>query len=79
MDPRDAAIEREERWSRGSALGEAVWLRMCAAAGADPKDQELERQRGELVSAVRSAFFAFEGAGMDGLAEWLDMEGWAES
>lgn len=70
--------DREERWSAGCALGEAVWLRLCAAAGQDPKDEKLMHAHGAIVEGVREAFFAMEGDGFDGLAEWLDMESWLE-
>lgn len=71
-------LEREERWSRGTALGEAVWIRMCKAAGFDPKDPRLKAERGDIVGATRSAFFAMDGEGLDGLSKWLDMEEWIE-
>ena len=74
----EEAIALEERWSRGSAVGEAVWLRLCRSAGWDPKDPALSQQRGAIVGTVRDACSAMEGEGLEGLSEWLDMEGWAE-
>jgi hypothetical protein len=71
-------MEREERWSRGCALGEAVWLRVCSAASWDPKDDALVSARSAIVEAVRAAFYNMEGEGLDGLSQWLELEEWAE-
>jgi hypothetical protein len=83
MNPRHedngtADLDAEERWSRGTAVGEAAWIRLCRAGGRDPKSVGLDREHGAMVEAIRAAFLSLEVDGMDGLSDWLDMEGWAE-
>jgi hypothetical protein len=76
--PDTVDLDVEERWSRGTAVGEAVWIRLCRASGQDPKDDSLDEQHGRLVDAVREAAMAMDRAGMEGLADWLEMEEWRD-
>lgn len=69
-----AFIDREERASRGTVLGHAIWRRMAEAAGLEPKDETRAAERAAFVEAVRQAFVAMEGGGFEGLEEWNRLE-----
>lgn len=68
------SLEREDRWTRGCAVGEAVWLQLCRLTGEDPKDPKLQTHRSQVVHAVRCAVYNFDEGGLDGLSEWLELE-----
>lgn len=67
-------IDLQERLSRGTVLGEAIWQRMCQAASRDPTDPNLAVERAKLVEAVTGGFVVMEGAGFEGLQSWLELE-----
>lgn len=67
-------IDREERASRGTVLGYAIWRRLAEAAGLDPKDETRGDERDAFVEAVRQAFVALEGGGFEGIEEWNRLE-----
>ena len=73
-DLTDDEMRVEEAWSTASALGEAVWVRMCAAAGKDPKDLATSAMHDRIVGFVRDAAFVLERDGFEGVATWLETE-----
>lgn len=74
MNAGEDFIEHQERMSRGTVLGEGVWRRMCQESGRDPKDVALAAEHQKVVQAIMAGFVVMEGAGFDGLQEWLELE-----
>lgn len=71
----DVDLEWEKEWSHATALGEAVWARVCQRKGYDAKDKALLKAHADVVDLVRGAAFVLERDGFEGLAHWLKEEG----
>lgn len=67
-------VDREIRQTRGRILGEAVWRRLCQAAGIGPKDPARQAERERVVTAIQAAAAVLDETGFEGLEEWLEME-----
>jgi hypothetical protein len=74
MVPAPEEVAHGERWSRGEYLGWAVWRRMCDAAGRDPKGDDFDDERHAVIDAIRTAYMAFDEAGIDAVEDWLRLE-----
>lgn len=76
LTPEEAArVERDGEWAHATMLGEAVWHRIAQRRGLDPKDGANRIAHDEIVSMVRDAAYVIEREGLDGIAEWLELEG----
>lgn len=73
-DPEWDAVDREVRRTRGQVLGLAVWRRLAAAAGHDPKEPRFDGLRQQVVTAIGAALEVMDSDGFEGLEEWLKLE-----
>lgn len=72
----EVVLEFEKEWSHATAIGEAVWSRICRRNGINPKSSEARvvAMRNSVIDVVRGAAFVIERDGIEGVERWLAEE-----